>query len=61
MVCGIANNWRMRLRPSQGTAAVRKIKMSAKSQGMAIDENIFAGPEQGEVLLTLMDAPPYRF
>jgi len=28
---------------------------------MAIDENIFAGPEQAELLLTLMEAPPYRF
>jgi len=30
--------------------------MSAKSQGMEIDENIFAGVGQAELLLTLMDA-----
>jgi hypothetical protein len=35
--------------------------MSVKSQGMVIDENIFARPGQAELLLTLVEAPPYRF
>jgi hypothetical protein len=61
VVSGMANNWRMRRRPSQGTAKAKKIRISAKSHGIGIDENIFAWPGQVELLLTVMEAPPYGF
>src|SRR5271155_209200 len=61
VVCGNSSSWRIRRRPSQGTATPRKSKMSAKSQCITLDENTFARAGQAELLLTLADAPPYRF
>jgi hypothetical protein len=40
-----------------GTTTARKNRISAKSQCIPLNENIFRTPEQGELLLTLADGP----